>query len=206
MHVFIKLPNFTIIAAAVLLSACYTPPIKAPSEAPQGNYVLDPAHASVVWSLKHAGLSNYTARFDSVTGALVFDPGHPENSRVDIRIDPASISTGDPEFDKDIAHKSSYLNTEKFPEIRFVSTNIRLTGDDSGEIIGDLSFRGQTHPITLITVFNGAGKSFGHAGKTLGFSAKTQFKRSDFGFNHLINFGIADDVNIVIEVEFNEQK
>ncbi|HHL42880.1 MAG TPA: polyisoprenoid-binding protein [Hellea balneolensis] len=201
-----KLAHFTFIAVALLLGACYTPPSKVTREAPHGNYTLDPAHASVVWSLSHAGLSHYTARFDNITGALVFDSEHPQNSHVDIRIDPTSISTGDPEFDKDIAYKKSYFNANTFPEIRFVSTNIRLTGEDKGEIIGDLSFRGQTHPVTLTTIFDGAGKSFGHPGKTLGFSAITQFKRSDFGFNHLINFGIGDEVSVVIEVEFNEQK
>ena len=189
---------------AGLLSACFTPPVQLASEVPLGDYVLDPAHTSVVWTLKHAGLSNYTARFDKSSGALSFDPDSPENSRVDIRISPASVSTGDAEFDNEIANKGSYFDAGKYQEIRFVSTSIKVTGDNTGEITGDLTFRGQTHPLTLSATFNGAGKSFGHSGKTLGFSATGSLKRSDFGLSHLINFGIGDEVTLKIETEFNE--
>lgn len=184
---------------------CYSPPQISPLAAPEGDYVLDPAHASVIWSVKHAGLSNYTARFDSISGALSFDPENPENSKVDILIDPKSVSTGDNDFDEEIAAKSSYFDAETYPQIRFVSTDIVKTGENTGTITGDLTFRGATLPVTLNTVFNGAGTSFGNPGKTLGFSAKTSFKRSDFGMTNLINFGIGDEVTVVIETEFNEK-
>ena len=187
------------------LSACYSPPEISPLAAPDGDYVLDPAHASVIWSVKHAGLSNYTARFDKISGALTFDSNNPTASRVDISIDPASVNTGDAKFDNEIATKSSYFNAGTYSEIRFVSTDIVKTSENTGTITGDLTFRGVTLPITLDTVFNGAGKSFGHSGKTLGFSAKTRFNRSDFGMTNLINFGIGDEVTIVIETEFNEK-
>ncbi len=201
------MPGYKILVITVcagLLSACFTPPVLVVSEAPSGDYILDPAHTSIVWTIKHAGLSNYTARFDKASGGLNFDPEHPENSRVDIRIDPASVNTGDAEFDAEIAGKGSYFNASKYREISFTSTSIKITGDNTGEITGELTFRGQTHPLTLSTVFNGAGKSFGHKGKTLGFSARGNLKRSDFGLTHLINFGIGDEISLTIETEFNE--
>lgn len=188
---------------AVILTACHTPPKIMPSQVQQGAYVLDPSHTSVVWSLKHAGLSNYTARFNTVSGSLDFNSDSPESSHVDIRIDPASISTGDSEFDETIAQGGSYFNAEDYPDIRFTSTSIKLTGENTGLITGDLMFRGKTLPITLDTVFNGAGKSFGHKGQTLGFSATATLTRSDFGLKHLIAFGIGDEVTLRIETEFN---
>lgn len=190
---------------SLTMSACYTAPSLAPASAPAGNYVLDPAHVSVVWSIKHAGLSNYTARFDTISGALYFDPNAPENSVVDILIDPKSVSTGDEKFDQEIAMKGSYFDANAFSEIRFTSTDIALTGETSGKITGNLTFRGTTLPITLNTVFNGAGKSYGHKGKTLGFSATAKLNRSEFGLTNLIAFGIGDEVTLVIETEFNEK-
>lgn len=186
-----------------ILGACHTPPKTIPSEVKQGAYILDPTHTSVVWSLKHAGLSNYTARFDTISGSLDFNSESPENSYIDIRIDPASVNTGDTEFDETIAQDGPYFNADKYPDIRFTSTSITLTGANTGLITGNLSFRGETLSITLDTVFNGAGKSFGHKGQTLGFSAKTKFNRSDFGLKHLIAFGIGDEVSLSIETEFN---
>ncbi len=193
-----------ITSALVMLAACATPPDITPKAAPTGNYKLDPTHASVIWSLSHAGLSNYSARFDDISGSLNFDAAAPQNSSVDIRIDPMSVSTGLPKFDTTIASGANYFNAGKHPEIRFVSTQIKLTGENKGEITGDLTFRGVTRPITLDTTFNGTGKSFGNPGKTLGFSAAAQFKRSDFGLTHLTNFGIGDEVTLRIETEFNQ--
>ena len=195
---------FTAALLFIILAACATPPNIAPSAAPEGNYKLDPTHASVTWSLSHAGLSNYTARFDTISGTLNFTPDVPQNSRVDIRIDPKSVNTGLPEFDEEIATSGNYLDTDKYPEIRFVSTDIKIIGDAAGLITGDLTLKGVTKPVTLEVIFNGAGKSFGNPGKTLGFSATTTFKRSDYDMGHLIAFGIGDDVTLRIETEFNE--
>ena len=171
-------PFLTAFFALFLFSACATPPDPSPQAAPRGDYKLDPTHTSVLWSLSHTGLSQYTARFDDITGALDFDPNAPENSRVEIVIDPMSVNTGLPEFDKTIAMDGKYLDAEKFPDIRFTSTSIRLTDKNSGLVTGDLTLRGVTKSVTLETRFNGVGKSFGHAGETIGFSATGAFNLS----------------------------
>jgi len=193
-----------LMSTTFLLSACSTPPVQIASEAPAGNYRLDPTHASVTWSLSHAGLSHYTARFNDISGALTFESAAPETSRVDIRIDPASVSTGLPKFDEELATSGNFFDSETYPDIRFVSTAITITGETTGLITGNLTLKGVTKPITLDTNFNGAGKSFGNPGKTLGFSATAKFLRSDYNMGHLVAFGIGDEVTLRIETEFNE--
>ncbi len=193
-----------IISAAILLSACYTAPDLAPSPQLDGNYVLDPEHTSVIWSVSHVGLSNYSARFDKVTGTLNFDGNMPERSQIDIYVEAASVSTGLPDFDKTIAFDKGYFDAKEHPIIRYRSTNIVMLDDQSGQVTGDLTFRGQTHPVTLDVTFNGAGKSFGHKGETLGFSATASLNRSDWGLTKLKNFGIGETVTLKIETEFNE--
>ncbi len=186
------------------LTACYTPPSTISADLKAGNYVLDPTHASVIWSLSHAGLTNYQARFDRIEGTLSFDPNTPSASQVDIRIDPKSVSTGLPDFDNTIATDSRYFDANTHPEIRFIATDIKALGAATGSVTGDLTFRGVTKPVTLDVTFNGAGKSFGHPGDTLGFSAVTTLDRTEFGLTYLSNFGIGKDVKLRIEAEFNE--
>ena len=186
------------------LSACYTAPDIAPPPEISGNYVLDPEHASVIWTISHVGLSNFTARFDDISGDLAFDAENPQNSRIDIRIDPTSVNTGLPEFDETLAFKSQYFDANNHPDIRFVSTAIEITGKQSGLMTGDLLFRGQSHPVILDVTFNGAGKSFGHPGETLGFSAIGELDRTIWGLTTLKNFGIGEIVTLRIETEFNE--
>ena len=193
-----------IITLCLFIAACATPPVKVASEAPTGNYKLDPTHASVTWSLSHAGLSNYTARFNDISGVLNFDSNAPENSAVNIRIDPRSVSTGLSKFDEELASSSKYFDAGTYPDIRFASTAINITGESSGQITGDLTLKGVTKPVILDVIFNGAGKSFGNPGETLGFSATGKFKRSDFNMSHLVAFGIGDEVTLRIETEFNE--
>ena len=194
------------LAASLALSACYTPPDIAPPPDVSGNYVLDPTHASVTWSLSHAGLSNYTARFDDISGVLQFDISEPSNSFVDIRIGADSISTGLPDFDRTIATSSDGFNSGEFPEIRFISTEISVTGPQTGVIKGDLTLRGETRPVTLDVVFNGAGRSFGKPGDTLGFSATAEIDRTKWGVTKWTNFGIGEIVTLRIETEFNEKQ
>lgn len=198
--------KYLFISLCLGLTACAAAPVKVASQAPSGNYRLDPTHASVTWSLSHAGLSNYTARFDSISGALNFDAASPETSSVDIRIDPNSVSTGLEKFDEELATSGRYFDSETYPDIRFISTDITMTSETTGTITGDLTLKGVTKPLTLNTVFNGAGKSFGNPGKTLGFSATGKFNRSDFNMGHLVAFGIGDEVTLRIETEFNEAK
>ncbi len=200
-----KIQTLLIAFVTFLLVSCYTPPNIERTDALAGNYQLDPSHTSIVWRVSHVGLSNYTARFNTINGTLVFDPLSPKQSKVDIIIDPASISTGDTDFDETIGQRSSYFNAGKYPEIRFISRTISLTGENTGIIVGDLTFRGISKSLRLNVKFNGAGKSFGHKGKTLGFSATGTLSRSDFGLSTLSNFGIGDEISLRIEAEFNEK-
>ena len=188
------------------LSACATPPVLDVAAAPEGAYVLDPTHTSVNWSLSHSGLSFYTARFDEISGALDFNPDAPTNSRLDVRIDPKSVSTGDAEWDETLATDGRYFDGDSYPEIRFISTSAVTTTDTTGKVTGKLTLRGITKPVTLDVTYNGAGKSFGNPGATLGFSAVGKIKRSDWGMDYLTSFGIGDEVTLRIEAEFNEAR
>ena len=196
--------NIVICLITLVLCACTSPPKLERTPSLAGNYVVDPAHTSVVWRISHVGLSNYTARFDKVSGVLLFDAEKPQNSKIDIRIDPTSVHTGDADFDKTLANERKYFDAKTYSEIRFVSNDIKITGKNSGDVHGDLSFRGHTKPVTLMVTYNGAGKSFGHKGQTLGFSATATLSRSDFGLTTLKAFGIGDEVTLQIETEFNE--
>ena len=189
---------------AFTLISCATTPVLEVEAAPAGAYTLDPSHARVNWSLSHAGLSKYTARFDAVTGSLDFNPDNPEDSRLSIRIDPASVSTGLAEFDERLSTDSKYFHSGTHKDITFVSTSSVKTGQNTGKVTGDLTLKGVTKPITFDVTYNGAGKSFGNPGKTLGFSATGQLTRSEFNMGYLTNFGIGDVVTLNIEAEFNE--
>jgi polyisoprenoid-binding protein YceI len=189
------------LAALGALAACVSTPSTAPGAVPAGDYILDPSHASLVWRVEHgAGLSRYTARFDRFTAALNFDPAALETARVDVAVDAASVSTGDPAFDAQIA--DVVLDAARHPEIRFRSTAVEVTGPNAARVTGDLSFHGVTAPVTLDVVYNGGAHDTLRGADVVGFSATGEIDRTAFGAGAYLNFGVGPVVSLAIEVEF----
>jgi polyisoprenoid-binding protein YceI len=171
-----------------------------PAAAPGGEYKLDKSHTSVTVKLTHLGLSYFTMRFDKVQGDYSYDPAHPEATKVEATIDPASVDTGDAGFNRQIA--GQVFEADKFPEIRFVSTALRSTSDGRGVLVGDLTFHGVTKPVNLDVIYNGLGHGLLHEPR-MGFSASTVIRRSDFGAAKYEPM-VGDNVSILIETEFSK--
>lgn len=171
--------------------------------APAGTYVTDPAHTSVTWSLDHSGLSHWTARFVDVHGTLDWKPEDPAASTLRVEIDPRSVRTDFPapeetDFDGMIATSDDFLAGKP---IVFVSTSVEVTGENHGLVHGDLSFRGETHPVRLDVTFNGSMAEHPFAKEPkIGFSATTHFDRSDWGLAILTPF-IGDRIDLVVETQ-----
>ena len=188
---------------------------EAPEMGPAGTYKMDPTHTSLIWKVNHFGLSNYTARLNSVDGTLVFNPDDASATSLDVTIDPTSVETdypadfkaGHPDspydsFDQEISQSEDYFNAGEFPTITFKSTDVTTTGPNTGTVTGDLTFRGVTKPVTLDVTYNGT-TTFPWAPDTpkIGFSATGSFKRSDYGLDIMVP-NLGDDIEIVIETEF----
>ena len=169
--------------------------------APAGAYALDPAHTSVILKVSHLGLSAYTLRMGGVKGGFSFDPAHPETSRLEVEIDAGSVDTGDAAFNRQIAEE--VLETSKYPTIRFVSTAVKPGPEGRGQVVGDLTLHGQTHPVTLDVVFNGFGATPPDRQVRMGFSADTTVRRSDFGATKYAPM-VGDEVSVAIETEFKK--
>lgn len=182
------------------------------SDAPAGEYKLDKAHASLVFTVSHLGLSDYTARFTGWDAILQFDPDNPETMQVRAEIDPRSLETHYPgddlDFNATIAGED-WLDAGAFPQIVFQSTAIDQTGPAGAAVTGNLTLHGVTRPVTLTINFNGgyAGNAMDPAGSRIGFSARGVLQRSDFGVDLGIpepgsSMGVSDRVTFEIEAEF----
>lgn len=196
----------TAAVAVVLLlspfSAVAAPTSQDPTKVPAGAYVIDKDHASLVVRVSHMGFSNYTMRFDRLDGSFAYDPADWGKTQATIQVDPASISTGRPSFDKEIAGPK-FFDAAKYPTISFVSTGV--SGQDGkGQVTGDLTFHGVTKPVTLDVVYQGVGPGMLGVGTRLGFSGTTRIKRSDFGVT-AVDTLVGDDVDLQFEVEFTRK-
>ncbi|MBI1275541.1 polyisoprenoid-binding protein [bacterium] len=162
-------------------------------------YEFDPMHSNIVWQANHFGFSSPSGRFTKAEGTLTLDEEKPERSKVEVVIYPGSVNTGIEKFDDHLRSKD-FLDSEKFPTARFVSTSVEVTGKNTADVTGDFTLHGVTKPVVLEVTLNKLDENPMSHKKTAGFSAITTIKRSDFGINTALP-GVSDKVNIDMEIE-----
>ncbi len=173
--------------------------ISTASQASDWNYKFDPSHSNIVWQAGHFDFSMQSGKFAFVEGNLFFNEKKPSKSKVQAKIKIANIETGDKKFNEHLLSKD-FFNIKEFDIATFESQKVKITGKNTGKIIGKLTLLGVTKKVSLNVKFNKIGINPINNKKTAGFSATTTIKRSDFGMNTYLP-GISDKVKINIEVE-----
>ena len=163
-------------------------------------FTVDAAHTNIIWKADHLGFSKSSGTFNQLEGTLVLDQDHPEKSTVDITVYPASVLTGNEKFDGHLK-SADFFNVEAFAKAEFKSTSVKKTGDKTADIHGELTLLGVKKPLVLKATLNKIGENGFTKAQTVGFSATTVIKRSEFGIQYGLP-AIADDVAIEIEAEF----
>jgi polyisoprenoid-binding protein YceI len=170
-------------------------------------FVIDPVHSDASFQVRHF-VSNVRGRFTDFQGTIVGDAAKPEAATVEFTVKAASIDTAQPNRDKHL-RSADFFDAEKFPEITFKSTKIKAVGKDKYEVIGPLTMRGVTRPVTLL-VTNLGSVGTGKDAK-LGFEATTTVNRKDFGivWNKALDTGgymLGDAVIVDINIEAGRKK
>ena len=217
--------HVAVISLAVMAAACGQPtatespavetpaPIPTTAPVPSGAYDLDPNHASLTWSVKHLGLSNYTAGFATFSAQAVVDQANPGISSLSLKLDPKSVRTTysgnykathkDSPFAtwEEAIHKG-FLGSDKTPEITFNSTGFSLTGADTGTLNGTLTMNGVTKPVSFNVTMTGQGDHPFAGVPAFGVHAEGVIKRSDFEIAQGLNAALSDEVVISFDGEF----
>ncbi len=162
------------------------------------HYEFDKEHTTILFFINHVGFSDMVGVFTTFNGSFTFDPAHPEEGKVDITLKPSGIRTSSETLDKEL-QGDKFFNTDKFPSIHFVSNSVKVTGDHTGDLSGNLTMLGITKPVTLHVHFNKADYHPLTQNFVAGFSAQATLKRSDFGMNYLIP--MVGEVRLEIQTE-----
>ena len=169
---------------------------------PSGQYELEETHGYITVSYSHLGFSSPHVGFNTFSVDLTADAENPANSRVRVVVDAASVDSRVAEFD-DHLKGEDYFATDQYPEIVFVSTRIKETGDDTFDVYGNLTIKGVTKAATLSAKINKAGNHPMLKVPAIGVSATTRVQRSEFGLGKGVPF-VSDFVDINIEVELRQ--
>lgn len=191
-----------VIATLLAAASARAAPVLDPAVMPAGSYVLDKAHATLLARVRHAGLSQYTMRFDRFDASFDYDPAAPQNARVNVSIDAKSLDNGSKITSRLFA--GQFLDAGKNPTITFVSNDLKIGPDGKGTMSGDLTLRGVTRPVSFDVTFDGYDES-ALLGRRAGFSAVGRIDRTDFGSTFLAPDAVGKEVEFIIEAEFTKK-
>lgn len=164
------------------------------------DYVIDTEgmHAFIQFRIKHLSYSWLYGRFNDFSGKFSYDPAKQESATAEVIIKTDSVDTNQAERDKNL-RSETFLDAEKFPEAKFISTKYIPVVDGKGKLEGELTLRDITKPLTIEVEETGAGDD-PWGGYRRGFTGVTTFTLKDFGIEQ--DLGVAaQEVEMILSVE-----
>ncbi|MGW0816374.1 YceI family protein [Streptomyces viridiviolaceus] len=120
---------------------------------PTGGWVFDPPHTAIRFIAKHVGMAHVHGRFERFDGAIHVGP-EMSGSRVQVRIDASSITTGNTTRDNHL-RSADFLDVERYPYIDFVSSRFVYRGGSKWTLNGTLTMHGVSRSVALDTTYLG---------------------------------------------------
>ncbi|HKC10511.1 MAG TPA: YceI family protein [Vicinamibacteria bacterium] len=175
-------------------------------------WTFEPGHTAAEFCVRHMMVTHVRGHFKNVHGTLDFDPDLPASSRVQATIEARELWTGDAARDTHL-RSPDFLDVERFPQITFRGSDIRLRGRTEAVVLGELTIRGVTRVVGLDVHYLGQWQTpwwedgVDKGPKTrAGFLATTRINRQDFDvrWNSPLDQGgvvVGDEVAITIDGE-----
>jgi polyisoprenoid-binding protein YceI len=145
-------------------------------------YVIDPAHTTVGFSLKHLAVSTVRGQFTKFDGLFEGDGEDFTQVRGTAKIEVASLNTRQEQRDGHLL-SGDFFDAEKYPYLTFDVTSVENVDGESYRVHGNLTIKNTTRPIVLDAKLEGRiADPFGGK-ERLGITASGELNRMDFGLN-----------------------
>jgi polyisoprenoid-binding protein YceI len=167
-------------------------------------WITDPNHSHIEFRVKHMMLYTVRGAFKQYTIDVDYRPDAPEDTRLDVRIETASLDTSAADRDTHL-RSPDFFDVEKYPLMTFTSKRIKLMDSTHAKLTGDLTIKDVTREITLDVEYSG--QVTDPWGRTsVGFTAWATVNRKqwDLTWNLALESGgwlVGDDININIDLE-----
>jgi polyisoprenoid-binding protein YceI len=177
-------------------------------KASAADWSFDQAHTSFNFKVKHLVVTTVRGEFTDFAGTASFDPADLSTLSAEVTVQTASINTENEQRDQHLS-SSDFLSASEYPEMTFKSTGAKVIEPGKTELMGDLTIRGVTKPVTFLVEGLNEPVNFGGTIK-VGGTATATINRQDFGasWNKTLDSGgvvVGDEVQIEIELELNQQ-
>ena len=173
------------------------------------SWTIDKSHTSIGFSAKHMMFTTVRGTFTNFDGTVNVDEQNPQNSSVEVTVQLDSLTTNDERRDGHL-RSPDFFHVENHPTMTFKSTSIEGSDANHFKLHGDLTIKGETHPLVLNVTKEGEGKHPFNGSRVLAYSAEGTINRKDWGLNWNValeagGFLVSDQIKLTIEAELLEQ-
>ncbi|MCK4674864.1 MAG: YceI family protein [Gammaproteobacteria bacterium] len=168
--------------------------------AKEGNlYRIQEKHSKVGFCVDSC-IGRLEAEFKGIQGGLALRRKvWGDESQMLVMIDTNSLEMKE-NFVKHMLKSESFLDTETYPRILFVSTQLRWLDHEKAVLEGNLTMHGVTKPVSFdVKIARLPNKDAEHVADIV-VTASSFIKRTDFGMHHL-TFLVDDTVELCMRVE-----
>lgn len=171
-------------------------------------YKIDATHSEITFKAKHLMITNVTGSFTKFDATMESEKDDFTDAKISFEADTASVNTNNTQRDEHLKG-DDFFASEKFPTLKFASTEFKKVSDDDYTLTGNLTIKNVTKPVTLKVEFLGLAKDPWGQTKA-GFEATGKINRTDFGltWNAALEAGgvlVSEDIKLNFNVQFVKQ-
>ena len=172
-------------------------------EIPAGTYAMDPVHSSITFSVVHNGVATFRSGFGSYEAKLRGG----EDPSLEGTVDVASIEIDEEQL-KGHLLSPDFFDAERYPQLRFASSELSVEDDGTAHLRGELEIRGEKREVEASGKFGQLGADLAGNAR-VGLSVATTVDRRSFGLDwnaELPSGGEVLDYEVAIAVELELAK
>jgi len=171
-------------------------------------YKLDAMHSEITFKVKHLMISTVTGSFTKFDAQLEAEAADFSDGKISFSAEVDSISTSNEQRDGHLK-SADFFDVEKYPTISFASTSFNQVEGSDYKLIGNLTIKDTTKPVTLAVEYGGAMTDF-YGQSKVGFELTAKISRAEYGltWSAVTEAGgvvVSDEVKLILSVQLVKQ-
>lgn len=168
------------------------------------SWQFDPGHTYIGFTGRHLMVATVRGEFEKFEGTVEFDEHDLTRSKVEIRIEAASVTTRNTQRDEHF-RSADFFDVDHYPAITFTSKRVIMHDAHHGQLIGDLTIRDITKEVVLDGEYGGVNQTPWNTASA-GFHLQAKVNRKAWGLNWnavLAGGGLvaSDEITLFIDLE-----
>lgn len=170
----------------------------------QSTWKVDNTHSKLGFNVSHLTITDVDGFFRTYDGTVTTTKDDFDGATINFSLDAKTVNTELEARDKHL-QTEEFFDVEKHPKIEFRSTSFKKVSGKKYKLVGNLTMRGVTKPVTLDVTYNGTvNDPWGNT--KAGFKFTGAIKRTDFGVGKPGGAVVGEEITLAGNIELAKEK